>query len=196
MSRIAKRAARVKDKADLGKLLGEYGYGVVSDAHREQQFACDLHGPDNKPSARYYGLTNSFHCFACAKSRDVIAFVQDKEQIGFLKAIEHLERWLHLPALPWDEGDEDAGDPLNEFDREIEDLRHPTVTYEDVHRRVQKFLTVLTRDRDSDMKSLLRSWEAFDRVTYHVHEGHWDEQTGIVGLRTLFDQVLERLKTP
>jgi hypothetical protein len=175
----------------MGTLLQEYGYRVVSDPHREQQFACDLHGPDNKPSARFYGQTNSFHCFACAKSRDCIQFVIDKEQVPFKQAIEILERRLNLPAMGWEDEDENPQDSLL---REFDQISNPTVSFESDQKRVQHFLCLLTQDRELESDSLLKFWEVFDRIEYHVHQNHWDEAKGTMALKTLHVQVMERLK--
>lgn len=195
MSRLSRRAQRVNEKTRMGALLNEYGYMVMDDDRREQQFACDLHGPDNKPSARLYGHTNSFHCFACAKSRDVIEFIRDKEQVGFKQAIEILEKRLNLPALPWDDDEDRPVDPGEEAEREINALSNPTVTYEDELLRLRGFLDTLTRDRDLDADTLLKFWEVFDRIAFHVHEDQWSEAKGTMGLKALKVQIVERLKS-
>ena len=192
MNRLKRRALRINEQNDLGELLREYGYDVMSDAHREQQFACDLHGPDNKPSARFYGGTNSFHCFACAKSRDPIEFIIDKEQVGFKKAIEILEQRLKLPPLPWE--DEDNPDPRDETEREIDEISNKGVTYEEDQTRLKHFLDSLTKERDLDASTLLKFWEVFDRIDYHVREDQWAENKGKMALKSLHDQVMERLK--
>ena len=194
MNRLKRRADRVTELTRMGKLLAEYGYFVHDDGHREQQFACDLHGPDNKPSARLYGMTNSFHCFACAKSRDVIEFVRDKEQIGFKDAIEILERRLDLPVLAWSDEDDENGEPVDTTAKEIDELSNPGVTYDDSKLRLQTFLDGLTEDRDTTAQDLLKFWEVFDRIDYHVHNDHWDETKGTMAMGALREQVMVRLK--
>jgi len=193
MKRLMRRALRVNEKSDLGEILQEYGYMVVPDAHREQQFACDLHGQDNKPSARFYGGTNSFHCFACAKSRDVIEFIRDKEQVSFKRAIEILEQRLNLPPLPWEDEDNED-DPRDETEREIDAIANKVITYEEDQTRLRQFLDGLTKDRDLDAPALLKFWEVFDRIDYHVREDQWTENKGKVALKSLHEQVIERLK--
>jgi len=194
MNRLKRRADRVTELTRMGALLSEYGYFVHDDDHREQQFACDLHGPDNKPSARLYGMTNSFHCFACAKSRDVIEFVRDKEQIGFKDAIEVLERRLDLPVLPWSDEDEEGHEPVDTTAKEIDELSNPQVTYDDSKIRVQTFLDGLTEERDTTARDLLKFWEVFDRIDYHVHNDHWNEAKGTMAMSALREQVMVRLK--
>ena len=193
LNRLKRRALRANEQSDLGEILQEYGYLVMPDPHREQQFACDLHGPDNKPSARFYGSTNSFHCFACAKSRDPIEFIKDKEQVGFKQAIEILEKRLKLPPLPW-EDDDDESDPRDETEREIDQIANATSSYEDDQTRLKSFLDGLTQDRDLDANSLLKFWEAYDRIDYHVREDQWNTDKGKVALRSLHAQVMEHLK--
>lgn len=193
MSRLFRRAERVKQMTRMGRLLQEYGYTVMDDDRREQQFACDLHGLDNKPSARLYGHTNSFHCFACAKSRDVIEFVRDKEQVGFKVAVELLEQRLQLPPMVWEDED-NYEDPQDQTEREIDAIAAKAESYEEALARLQKFLDTLTKDRDLDADSLLKFWEVFDRIAYYVEHDQWDEARGIMGLSVLRRQMFERLK--
>ena len=89
-TRLRARADRVNQECDLGDLLQGYGYGVVPDRQREQQFSCDLHGMDNKPSARLYGYNNTTYCWVCQKKRDAISYVMEKEHLNFRDAIEQL----------------------------------------------------------------------------------------------------------
>lgn len=196
--RLRARADRVVEQCDLGQLLYEYGYSVVPDRHREQQFSCDLHGPDHKPSARYYGPSNTTYCWVCQKTRDAISYVQEKEHVGFREAIETLERRLGLDPLPWEDDRERGPTPQ----QEQQALARPTRSFEEERRRMEKFLDGLTRDRLDerpghhvlDCPSLLSYWEAFDRIDYGVAKENWPEAKGSEGLRKLYDRVLEKIK--
>jgi DNA primase len=48
---------------------------------------CPFH-EDDKPSLRVYPDTNTYHCFGCSKSGDVIQFIQDKEQCSKHEALK------------------------------------------------------------------------------------------------------------
>src|SRR5690606_23761615 len=51
-------------------------YGIKPD--NNNQIRCPFHD-DDKPSCKIYLDTNTYHCFACGKTGDVIQFIQDKE---------------------------------------------------------------------------------------------------------------------
>jgi len=189
-TRLRARADRVNQECDLGDLLQGYGYGVVPDRQREQQFSCDLHGMDNKPSARLYGYNNTTYCWVCQKKRDAISYVMEKEHLNFRDAIEQLERRLGLPALPWDDEAGREADPVDDF-AEITD---PDVSYEVERERVRKFLDTLTSERDLDVKSLLAFWEVFDRVDYGVAKQSWGDAKGIEAMTQLRERLMERLR--
>ncbi len=191
-SRLRARADRVNQECDLGDLLQGYGYAVVPDRQREQQFSCDLHGVDNKPSARLYGANNTTYCWVCQKSRDPIAYVMEKENVNFREAIEALERRLGLPTLPWsDEDGDDEEDPGDELDR----IAHPPASYDAERGRVCKLLETLTKERDLDARTLLSFWEVLDRVDYGVARQNWGEKKGIEAVGQLRARLMERLRT-
>lgn len=188
--RLRARADRVNKECDLGELLHEYGYAVMPDRQREQQFACDLHGVDNKPSARYYGINNTTYCWVCQKSRDAIAYVTEKEGVSFREAIEMLEKRLGLSTLPWS----DEEDRPKSVSQEIDEIAATTATYEDEKVRLNKFLGTLTAERDLDSRTLLSFWEVFDRVDYGVARQSWGEPKGAAAMAHLRQKVMERLK--
>lgn len=188
-SRLRARADRVKRECDLGGLLQEYGYSVVPDSHREQQFACQLHGADNKPSARFYPQNNSTYCWVCQKTRDPIAYVVEHEHVEFREAVQLLEKRMGLPSLPWEE-------PVRPktVAQEIDDIARGGSSFDQVSDRVRHFLEGITRDRDLDAKKLVRFWELFDRVEYGVVREGWDDEKAIEVLQGLRERILQALK--
>jgi len=191
--RLRARADRVNQECDLGELLQGYGYAVVPDRHREQQFACDLHGVDNKPSARYYGLNNTTYCWVCQKKRDAIAYVMEKENLNFAQAVDQLEQRLGLAALPWDDEAEEAARVANPMDALDEIARHD-VSYETERERLRTFLDTLTTERDLDRKTLLSFWEVFDRIDYGIAKQSWAPPKGIAAMVQLRERLMERLR--
>lgn len=189
--RLRARADRVNQEADLGEMLSEWGYSVVPDRVREQQFSCDLHGPDNKPSARYYGMSNSTYCWVCQKTRDPIAWMMEKEMLGFREAIEELEARLGLESLPWDD---DRERPVRLEDELQEAASVPAGTYEQSFERFSRFLQTLTDERDLSPKALLGFWEALDRVSYGVARQNWGEAKGQHVLHSLRERVMQALQ--
>ena len=191
-TRAKKRADRIRERCEIGVILQRYGYNVIPDDHREQQYACDLHGIDNKPSARYYPRTNSVYCFACGKSRDPINLVMDKEGVGFREACDSLERQFNLAPLPWeDEGDED--DEPTTAD-ELDAIIAAGVPFEREAKRISRLLDTIAADHDLDMKSTFMFVEAFDRVTYGVLKEGLSEVNGKAALAKLHAKIMAKIR--
>lgn len=55
---------------------------------KRSMFSCPFHGADKTPSAKAY--KNSYYCFACGHTGDLIQFVQDYFNLTFLEAIEKI----------------------------------------------------------------------------------------------------------
>lgn len=191
-TRGQRRAARLRERADIGVLLAEYGYGVLPDDTREQQYRCDLHGVDNKPSARYYPRTNSTYCFACGKARDPISLVMDKEGLSFREACDKLEQRFNLPALPWEEG-EDKEEESSAI-AEIDEIVASGVSFDREARRMDRFLDNLVHDRSFDMQLTLGFVEVYDRIMYGVRKQGWSEVEGKASLARLHRRILEKLR--
>ncbi len=188
-TRSRARADRVNRACNLGDLLSHYGYNVVPDEHREQQFPCTLHGRDGKASARYYPVSNSTYCWVCHKTRDPIAYVMEHENIGFPEAIRFLEDRLGLDPLPWSD---DFERPQTEVDK-INEMALRRTTYAAEHERTRKLLDNLTRDRDLDAPTLLLFWEVFDRVDHGITREQWPEAKAISAMEHLRQRVFEKL---
>ena len=66
--------ADIKQNLSIVQVLEHYG--IKPD--NNNQIRCPFHD-DDKPSCKIYLDTNTYHCFACGKTGDVIQFIQDKE---------------------------------------------------------------------------------------------------------------------
>jgi hypothetical protein len=64
----------IKQRLPILKLLAHYGIKPDKNNH----IKCPFHD-DDTPSCKIYPETNTYHCFACGKTGDVIQFIQDKE---------------------------------------------------------------------------------------------------------------------
>lgn len=168
--RARKSADRIREQVPIIQLLADYGYEVdLRGGDREQQFACDLHGDgqDSKPSGRAYPDSGQFFCFACAKSRDAIALVLEKEGLTFWESIRFLEKKYNLEPLPWEEEAEDRKPTLRqELDRALE----RSETAEQALHRLETFLKNLCQDRSLDAQRCAGLWEAHDRVRFFLSE--------------------------
>ena len=180
MSRSERRATRIREDVRIDRVLAAYGYAVQIDVDREQQFSCDLHGDgtDSKPSARCYPANNAWYCWACARSRDAVQTVREKEGLGFLAALDKLERDYGLSPLPWEDGDNEAApkDPVSEV------LDAPYV--DPVRDRAERYLKALTVERSEPLPKVLKLWEVFDRARVLEDAGESDP------MRTLLTALL------
>ena len=191
-TRGQKRAERIREKCDIGVLLRNYGYNIIPDDFREQQYQCDLHGIDNKPSARYYPRTNSVYCFACGKSRDPISLLMDKEGIGFRDTCDRLEKQFGLAPLPWDDEGDDAEEHTVADD--LDEIVAAGVPFDREAKRLSRLLDTIAADHDLDMKATLMFVEAFDRVTYGVRKQGMSEANGKVLLAKLHARIMGKIK--
>ncbi len=72
----------IKQRLSIKEVLAHYN--LIPDKH--SQINCPFH-EDNTPSLKIYPETNSFHCFGCGATGDVIEFIQLKEKTDKHSAI-------------------------------------------------------------------------------------------------------------
>jgi DNA primase len=82
----------ILEKVSLADVMVSYGVEFIYNPTRvsEVQLKCPFHGRDTKPSARLYNSTNSFFCWVCRKSWDVVGFIMDKENFSYRHALNYL----------------------------------------------------------------------------------------------------------
>lgn len=71
----------IKARLSIETLLNRYHLEV-----KNSHCKCPFH-KDDTPSLRIYPETNTYHCFGCSKTGDVIQFIQDKENCNKHEAI-------------------------------------------------------------------------------------------------------------
>lgn len=170
-SRSRRAADRIRKEVSLFHVLLDYGYRIHDGGEeREQQFSCDLHGDgsDNTASARYYPETGQFYCWGCQKSRDAIALVRVKENLGFWEAVKFLEKKYGLEPLPWEPGDDEREPSIQEG---IDKAFSTEETPEQALLRVERFIDGITRERSLTAVKCAGLWEAHDRVSLLHREG-------------------------
>ena len=85
----------IKQQLSIIQILAHYQ--LQPDKH--SQIICPFH-PDDKPSCKIYPKTNTYHCFACNATGDVIQFIQDFEKITKHEAIKKAESFINPPQIP------------------------------------------------------------------------------------------------
>jgi len=188
-SRTSARIRRLNRTIDLGEMLYGLGYDVYPDQHREQQFRCDLHGEDNKPSARFYPETNSTYCWVCQKARGPVDYYIEKESVELREALDRLELLHGLTDLPW--AQEDAPQSLGEW---IDEQSRTPASFEEDRKRLRKLLEAATLERDLSMDTTLKLWEVFDRIDHGMRKESWTPTQGRAALRQLRTAFMESLQ--
>lgn len=190
MGRAKEAADRIRSEIPIVQVLYEYGYSVNPDgADREQQFPCDLHGDgsDNRPSARAYPDSASFHCFACGRSRDAITLVREKEGLDFWPAVKKLEASYNLPALPWS-GD---GDFRKKVFRDLEESlkKSRSMTTDQKCQRIESLIRNAYSEDQISPLVCAEFWSMYDKVRYYQSQKSHQSQV----LSGLLDTTLERI---
>ncbi|MBU0765310.1 MAG: toprim domain-containing protein [Bacteroidetes bacterium] len=72
----------LKQRLPIQTILNHYNLSVA----KNNMLCCPFH-EDRTPSLQIYPKTNTYHCFGCGATGDVIQFIQDYEKIGKHQAI-------------------------------------------------------------------------------------------------------------
>ena len=193
MGRTKKRADRIRDEIPISTVLADLGYTVHPDAgDREQQFSCDLHGDgsDMKPSARCYPMSNSWHCFACSRTRDAVTNIMEKEGLSAPDACTRLEKEYGLSPLPWSEEDKPP-----DIGAEIRQILNRGDTFDSLKKRVTVLLDSLQSEKEHiSLKLYLGLWESLDMILWHVEGDYWDESKGKIALAKLLQKAMGAIR--
>ena len=202
-SRTQRRINQIKQDVPIDQVLHDYGYRIhMGGQYQEQQFPCDLHGDgnDGKASARMYPANNSWYCFACSRTRNVIDTIQAKEGFGFMDALTFIENKYKLPVVPWEDeesyhadGTTDDGDSFHGIMNRNLDMLDRKTTFQDERRKLVAALQSVTELRRLPMDVVLAQWEAIDKMTYLVKEKQLGEVPARMVLIRLYDRLMGSL---
>lgn len=185
------RVKKINEKVSILQVLHRYGYEIVN-AEAEQQFSCDLHGDtrDQRPSARVYPDSNSWYCFACSKSRDIVETVKDKESCSFNDACYMLEEWYSIPHPLYRENTEELINPTDRIDVSRQE------NIETLSSQINRMLCIFLKQGDVPHDFLLKMWELHDMLVYSVSAGKLDEYSCMERLRKLKNKIIEKMSEP
>ncbi len=88
-------ARRVKEQADIVKIVGEY-VRLRKAGAQNYSGLCPFH-KEKTPSFSVHAGRQFYHCFGCGQSGDVFSFVQKVENIGFPEAIRVVAQKCGIP---------------------------------------------------------------------------------------------------
>lgn len=83
-------AQQIKDRISVSQILRQYGYSAPQDG----RIACPLHKGKN-PSSFRFGH-NTFYCYSCQESGDIISLVMKLFNICFVEAIRKINADFYL----------------------------------------------------------------------------------------------------
>ncbi len=84
----------LKSRCDIVDIVSRYV--PLKKNGREYVGCCPFHH-ERTPSFMVYAETQSYHCFGCKESGDVIQFVKKYENLSFMDAVEHLASIANVP---------------------------------------------------------------------------------------------------
>ncbi|KKL45203.1 hypothetical protein LCGC14_2358010 [marine sediment metagenome] len=104
---IRRRVEAVRSVYTAFDALTEHGHGeMIHDQDTASQLSCPVHGPDTRPSARYYpkmgGDHDYLHCYTCKIHADSLNLFMKFKGLPFMEALKDLERRfrIRVPERP------------------------------------------------------------------------------------------------
>lgn len=104
---IRRRTDAVRKAYTAFDAMAEHGHGdAIPDPDTPTQLSCCFHGPDNRPSARYYPKMGGDHdyvrCYTCQENWDSLNLFMKFRGLPFIDALKDLERRfrIRVPERP------------------------------------------------------------------------------------------------
>ena len=94
----------LKSRCDVVDIIGRYV--PLKKNGREMSGCCPFHH-EKTPSFFVYPDSQSYHCFGCKESGDVIKFISKYENVGFVEAVERLANIANMPMPELKDVDQD-----------------------------------------------------------------------------------------
>ena len=164
---IRRRAAAVRDVYTAYDCLCENGHGtLIPDKDTAIQISCPFHGPDNRPSARFYpalgGRPDYVRCYFCKENWNAIDLFMRFKGLKFMDALRDLERRFRIRVPERPEGSDFVEPP------DKESVDYVSEAWRDVARVMPILEKKLERIRD---RASLVDYVKFCRVLDAVQ---WD----------------------
>ncbi len=151
------RIEAVKEKVSIFDVAELFNVGIKGEF--DHNISCPFHGEDRHPSMRIYKDTNSYYCWACNRSGDVVDMAKEFLEEPFYAAVLHLAEKFGV-ELP----------DLEEYD-DFPVQRKVPVPYEDLDeedliplRKVYSIVETSLRSMTKDPRSLADAMERLDMV--------------------------------
>ena len=127
-------------------------------------FSCPFHGEDRKPSAKAYH--NSFYCFSCNVTGDIIEFVEKLFNLSFKEAMQKINI--------------DFGLGLDNYNVDYNKLNHIKNIQNEKKRKKQKLIKKYCELCDSRLKYE----KVIDSLNKKLNVNNWET---IINLTSIYD---------
>jgi len=94
----------LKSRCDIVDIVGRYV--PLKKNGREMSGCCPFHH-EKTPSFFVYPGSQSYHCFGCKESGDVIKFIRKYENVSFVEAVERVANLVNMPMPELKDVDQD-----------------------------------------------------------------------------------------
>lgn len=187
---IRRRVDAVRKAYTAFDAMTEHGHGdAIPDPDTPSQLSCPYHGPDNRPSARFYpkmgGDHDYVHCYFCKESWDSINLFMKFRGLPFIDALKDLERRfrIRVPERP------DAPDFEEPPDRSSSS--YVSSAWEDVARIMPILERKLARLRDvASITDYVRFCRVLDAVQWDLDRNDGDSTPQMV---LILDKLRKRM---
>lgn len=171
-----RRIARIKEHAKIYDVIKYHGLEVRNGPEYgdDSPCKCPFHGYDNRPSAMVYYHSNTFFCFKCRKSHDLVSLEAHLSNTTYFSALRILEFRYNLPFI---EGDKE----------EVEEVEE--VKIEDIVEAIKKNL--IRHRGAAPLDTYLKIFKALDMVLYDNHVPNTDTNKLKLVLAKITDRVKE-----
>lgn len=185
---IKDRSWAVRKAYNSYDCLHEFGFGeTLVDTDTAVQMSCPFHGPDRRPSARYYPSSSRYsdyvRCYYCKENWDSVNLYMKFKGLSFMDALKELERRfrIKIPKRP------DA-EPIEDYvDRNL--ATYKSDAWGDVERNLVLLNKKLLRVRDCvSLIDYIKYCRVLDKVRWDLDHMKGQQTPEMV-------EVLARLKT-
>lgn len=174
---FVKRVARIKQCVQIYDVIKHHNMEVRNGPNYgdDSPCKCPFHGYDNRPSAMVYYHTNTFYCFKCLKSHDLISLEAHLSNTSYSSALRILEFRHSLPFIAEEE---------EESDNEIEEV--------DIDGLINAFKNNLIKHKGiASMEVYLKIFKVLDMVSYDNHLPNRDINKLMLVLEKVKDKTRE-----
>lgn len=113
MNNYKKAVSQIKDKIDIVSMFEKEGVSIISAGIGKYKCLCPFHS-ERTPSMVIYEDTQTYHCFGCGESGDVITFFEKKHVLNFKESV------LELAKITGVELTEDDNSNTSNLSRQLE----------------------------------------------------------------------------